>query len=148
MGNLSYFLGIEVTRTGNDIILSQRKYIHELLERANLSDIKPVSSPMAPNTHLALGDSAIFGDPVKYRQVVGALQYVTLTRPDITFAVNKVCQYMHSPTNNQWSAAKCILHYLQGTANFGLRLQHASGISLHAYTESAPSSLTGLYDAD
>ncbi|KAJ9555071.1 hypothetical protein OSB04_009685 [Centaurea solstitialis] len=106
MGSLSYFLGIEVTNQGYDMILSQRKYIIDLLQRAGLSNAKPVSSPMTTTANLALGYSAMLADPIKYRKIVGALQYVTLSRPDITFAVNKVCQFMHSPTENHWSAVK------------------------------------------
>ncbi|KAD3336925.1 hypothetical protein E3N88_32445 [Mikania micrantha] len=119
MGSLSYFLGIEVVRQGSDIILSQQKYIRELLDRAQLSHSKPVPSPCTTSASLFLGDSSPFDNPEKYRQMVGALQYVTLSRPDITFAVNKVCQFMHSPTDNHWSAVKRILRYLHGTANHG-----------------------------
>lgn len=69
--------------------------------------------------NLALGDSRTFDNPVKYRQIVGAFQYVTLSRPDLTFAVNKVCWFMHSPTQNHWSAVKHILRYLLGTTKHG-----------------------------
>ncbi|KAK1424826.1 hypothetical protein QVD17_20164 [Tagetes erecta] len=148
MGSLSYFLGIEITSQGNDVVLSQRKYINDLLERANLTKAKPVSTPITTSAKLALGDSALFDDPVKYRQMVGALQYVTLSRPDITFAVNKVCQFMHSPTINHWSAVKRILRYLRGTSNYGLQIKHDSSINLHAYTDAEFQSLSAFSDAD
>ncbi|KAD6454838.1 hypothetical protein E3N88_09544 [Mikania micrantha] len=135
MGPLSYFLGIEVVKQGFDMILSQKKYIHTLLARVGLSSAKPVSSPMSTSANLHLGDSAPFDNPVKYRQTIGALQYVTLSRPDITFAVNKVCQFMHSPTDNQWSSVKRILRYLHGTSDHGLLLSHKSASHLHAYTD-------------
>lgn len=89
--SLSYFLGVEITYQNSDLILSQKKYIQELLHRAALSNAKPVSSPITTTTNLTLGDSKPFHDPVRYKQVVGDLQYVILSRPDITFAVNKVC---------------------------------------------------------
>lgn len=148
MGPLSYFLGIEVVRRDSDIILSQRKYINELLTRANLSHAKPVPSPCTTSANLSLGDSAPFDDPVKYRQMVGALQYVTLSRPDITFAVNKVCQFMHSPTTNHWSAVKRILRYLQGTTSHGLLISRSSSSVLHAYTDAAFNTLSAFSDAD
>lgn len=148
LGTLSYFLGIEVVHRNSDVILSQKKYILELLQRANLSKAKPVSSPIATTANLHLGDSRLFDDPVKYRQLVGALQYVTLSRPDITYAVNKVCQFMHSPTTNHWSAVKRILRYLRGTFDYGLLIKHDSGSVIHAYTDSQDSSLSAFSDAD
>ncbi|GKD76729.1 retrovirus-related pol polyprotein from transposon TNT 1-94 [Tanacetum coccineum] len=69
---------------------------------------------MVTSSSLNLDDSTAFSNLVKNRQVVGSLQYVTLSRPDIAFAVNKVCQYMHAPTENHWSAVKRILRYLHG----------------------------------
>lgn len=112
MGPLSYFLGIEVTKQGPDLILSQRKYILEILQKAGLSHAKPVDTPITTTANLALGDSPSFENPIRYRQVIGALQYATLSRPDISYVVNKVCQFMHSPTENHWSAVKRILRYL------------------------------------
>ncbi|GJS33364.1 retrotransposon protein, putative, ty1-copia subclass [Tanacetum coccineum] len=86
------FLGvncIEIVLHVSDILLSQKKYILELLQSAGLSNCNPVSSPMATSSSLSLDDNIAFSNPVKYRQVVGSLQYVTLSRPDIAFAVNK-----------------------------------------------------------
>ncbi|KAJ0806767.1 putative RNA-directed DNA polymerase [Helianthus annuus] len=148
LGSLSYFLGIEVVCKGPDMILSQKKYILELLQRAGLSQAKPVTSPITTIANLSLGDSPLFDNPVRYRQIVGALQYVTLSRPDITFAVNKVCQFMHSPTENHWSAVKRILRYLQGTSNYGLLITQASTSILHAYTDAHSPSLNAFSDAD
>ncbi|KAD3069268.1 hypothetical protein E3N88_37148 [Mikania micrantha] len=148
MGSLSYFLGVEVIPHTDGLLLSQRKYILELLTRAGLSAAKPVPTPITTTANLALGDSSPFNNPVQYRQIVGALQYVTLSRPDITYAVNKVCQFMHSPTENHWSAVKRILRYLQGTSDLGLLIQHTSGTVLHAYSDAAFRSLTAFSDAD
>ncbi|KAK1415763.1 hypothetical protein QVD17_31549 [Tagetes erecta] len=148
MGALSYFLGIEITPRGSDVLFSQRKYINDLLARTNLTKAKPVPSPITTSANLALGDSPEFDDPVKYRQVVGALQYVTISRPDVTYAVNKVCQFMHAPTNNHWSAVKRILRYLRGTSDYGLLFKHNSGTLLHAYTDSDFHSLSAFSDAD
>ena len=155
LGRLNYFLGIEIVPTGDNVILSQKKYILELLQKMGLSDSKPTPSPMITSPLLSINDSPTFSDPTKYRQVVGGLQYATLSRPDITFAVNKVCQFMHAPTENHWSAVKRILRYLKGTIDHGMLIRHSSYHYLQAFTDShwqgstnSPSSLTAFFDAD
>nr|GEV59068.1 UDP-glycosyltransferase superfamily protein [Tanacetum cinerariifolium] len=115
LGPLNYFFGIEIVSHASDILLSQKKYILELLQSAGLSNCNPVSFPVVTLSSLSLDDSTAFSNPVKCRQVVGSLQHVTLSRPDIAFAVNKVCQYMHAPAENHWSVVKRILRYLHGT---------------------------------
>ncbi|GJV21096.1 putative RNA-directed DNA polymerase [Tanacetum coccineum] len=111
---LNYFLGIEIVPHVSGILLSQKKYILELLQSVGHSNCNPVSSPMVTSSSLSLDDSTAFSNPVKYQQVVGSLKYVTLSRLDIAFAVNKVCQYMHALTENHWSEVKRILRYLHG----------------------------------
>lgn len=90
----------------------------------------------------------LFENPMRYRQVVGALQYVTLSRPDIAYAVNKVCQFMHSPTNNHLSIVKRILRYLKGTGTFGLRLTPSLNTTIHAYGDAKSPLVTAFSDAD
>lgn len=104
-------------------------------------------SPMSSSSSLSLAYNPAFSDPVKYRQVVGALQYVTLSRPDIAFVVNKVCQFMHAPTQFHWAAVKRILRYLRGTVNCGLLIRQASSLALQAFSD-ATSSLVAFSDAD
>ncbi|GKB54277.1 retrovirus-related pol polyprotein from transposon TNT 1-94 [Tanacetum coccineum] len=135
LGPLNYFLGIEIVPHVSGILLSQKKYILELLQSAGLSNCNPVSSPMVTSSSLSLDDSTAFSNPVKYRQVVGSLQYVTLSRPDIAFAVNKVCQYMHAPTENHWSAVKRILRYLHGTVEHGMLIRRSSVSTLQVFTD-------------
>ncbi|GJT59750.1 putative RNA-directed DNA polymerase [Tanacetum coccineum] len=112
-----------------------QKYILELLQSVGLSNCNPVSSPMVTSSSLSLDDSTAFSNPAKYRQVVGSLQYVTLSRPDIAFAVNKVCQYMLAPTENHWYAVKHILRYLHGTVEHGMPIRRSSGSTLQAFTD-------------
>ncbi|KAJ0581064.1 putative RNA-directed DNA polymerase [Helianthus annuus] len=153
LGPLHYFLGIEVVRNDLDLILSQQKYISDLMQKSGLSDCKPVNSPMSTSQILMPNDSPLLSDPTKYRQIVGALQYATLSRPDIAFSVNKVCQFMHAPTENHWTAVKRILRYLKGTTDLGLRIRHNSGSLLHAFTDadwnsSISSSVQAYSDSD
>ncbi|GJS83866.1 retrovirus-related pol polyprotein from transposon TNT 1-94 [Tanacetum coccineum] len=129
LGPLNYFLGIEIFPHVSGILLSQKKIL-ELLQSDGLSNCNLVSSPMVTLSSLSLDDSNAFSNPVKYRQVVGSLQYVTLSRPDIAFSVNKVCQYMHALTKNHWSVVKRILRYLHGTVEHGMLIRRSSGSTL------------------
>ncbi|KAK9061505.1 hypothetical protein SSX86_018687 [Deinandra increscens subsp. villosa] len=148
MGDLDYFLGLEIIKRDKDILLSQQKYILDILDRAGLSSAKSVPSPMTSSTVLMPDDSPKFSDPAKYRQIVGALQYATLSRPDISFAVNRVCQFMHSPTEHHWSAVKRILRYLLGTSHLGLLIRQNSGSTLHAFADTSWNHLAAFSDAD
>jgi histone deacetylase 1/2 len=100
LGDLYYFLGIEVKRQGGDLLLKQEIYATEVLKRVNVMDCKAVVTPLSPFEKLSLYDGEKLGpqDSTRYRSIVGALQYLTLTRPDISFDVNKVCQFLHSLT--------------------------------------------------
>ncbi|GKD97375.1 retrovirus-related pol polyprotein from transposon TNT 1-94 [Tanacetum coccineum] len=135
LGPFNYFLGIEIVPHVSGILISQKKYILELLQSAGLSNCNLVSSPMVTSSSLSSDDSTAFFNPIKYRQVVGSLQYVTLSWPDIAFAVNKVCQYMHAPTENHWSAVKRSLRYLHGTVEHGMLIRRSSGSTLQAFID-------------
>lgn len=119
------------------MLLSQGKYIRDLLIKTNTTDASPVSTPMVSTGKLT---SHNFSNPTLYRSVVGALQYVTITRPELSFSVNKVCQFMANPLDMHWQVAKRILRYLAGTQHLGLHLSPASS--------SLPLPLYGYCDAD
>lgn len=74
-------------------------------------------------------------DATRYISIVGALQYLTLTRPDISFSVNKVCQFLHTPTTVHWAAVKRILRYVQGTVNLGLKFNQASSMLVSGFSD-------------
>jgi histone deacetylase 1/2 len=129
LGPLHYFLGIEVHTTGRGgLLLSQRKYASELLERAGMLKCTPVTTPMASSEKLSATDGTLLSSDysTRYRSIVGGLQYLTMTRPDLSFCVNKVCQYLHAPRCVHWSAVKRILRYVQGTISHGLVLRPSS----------------------
>jgi len=135
LGPLHFFLGIHVTRSTSGLHLSQAKYIAELLEKTKMVGAKPAKSPLPSGTKLSQHDGDPLENVTEYRQIVGALQYCTLTRPDIAFSVNQLCQFMHSPTTVHWSAAKRVLRYLKGSLNHGLFFGKGS-LQLNAYSDS------------
>lgn len=133
--DLNYFLGIEAIRTPQGLHLNQRRYILDLLSRFKLLNAHPVTTPMASHPKLTITSGTKLLDPKEYRSAVGSLQYLAFTRPDISYAVNKLSQYMHAPTTDHWQAAKRVLRYLAGTASHGLFFSCANNTSLHAYSD-------------
>lgn len=129
LGNLHYFLGIKVTTTATGLHLSQTKYINDLLKRANMDQSKPLPTPMISRVHLSATNGTPFEDSKQYRSLVGALQYVTITRPEIAFSVNKLSQYMQCPLDQHWKALKRVLRYLKGITTYGLNLLNLIGFS-------------------
>nr|RVW14389.1 Retrovirus-related Pol polyprotein from transposon TNT 1-94 [Vitis vinifera] len=85
LGKLKYFLGIEIAQSSSGVVLSQRKYALDILEETGMLDCKPVDTPMDPNVKLVPGQGEPLGDPGRYRRLVGKLNYLTITRPDISF---------------------------------------------------------------
>ncbi|KAG8490833.1 hypothetical protein CXB51_014023 [Gossypium anomalum] len=136
MGDLHYFLGIEVSRsTSSSLHLCQQKYVRELLSRNSMANAKSVHTPMVGSVLLSKDQGERLVDPSEYRSLAGALQYVVLTRLDIAYAVNRVCQFMHAPTKTHMVALKCILRYLRGTLSHGLVFRRSDRLSLVGYAD-------------
>jgi len=134
LGVVHYFLGIEVQSTGMGLMLRQHKYILDILTRAGMTSYKPVDTLVSPSKIILLPDHS-FSDPTQFRQIVSALQYLTFTRPDICFAVNRVCQFMHAPTDSHWAVVKRILRYFKGTTSYGFHITRGSSFALHGFTD-------------
>jgi hypothetical protein len=135
LGALHHFLGITVHRTSSGMFLSQQQYALEILERANMLHCNPLSTPIDARSKLSAHDGTPFHDPSHYRSLAGALQYLTITRPDIAYAVQQICLFMHAPTTSHFQLVKRVLRYLKGTSHFGLRLYHSSSHDLIAYSD-------------
>ena len=136
MGQLTFFLGLQITYQENgDLFISQSKYIKDLLKKAGLESCKPCSTPCKPHTQLLKDEGTPLTDPTTFRSLVGALQYLTFTRPDIAYVVNYACQFMAHPTNVHLSLVKRILRYLQGTVNCGLTYSASSQLHLTAFND-------------
>jgi hypothetical protein len=137
LGPLNYFLGIEVKLSSDGIVLTQEKYTRDILRRVGMQDCKAMRTPLPTDEKLSRsdGDPLTSDDATNYRSVVGALQYLTLTRPDISFSVNKVCQFLHALTMAHWSAVKRILRYLHGTCGLGILIRQSSSLLLSAFSD-------------
>ncbi|CAL2271926.1 unnamed protein product [Prunus armeniaca] len=122
LGSLHYFLDIEVLPTTTSLFLSQQKYIHDILVYTKMHGAKAVSMPFSTTDSLMLYDGSSLTDSTPFRCFVSGLQYLSLTRHDISFAVKKLSQFMHSPSETHWQALKRFLRYLKGTISFGLHL--------------------------
>jgi hypothetical protein len=135
MGNLKYFLGIDIRRTANGFYLSQANYVDDILERAGMSNCKPVATPADTRPKTSMTDGKPIADASFYRSMAGALQYLTVTRPDITFAVQQTCLHMHSPTDVHLAMLKCILRYVKGTPTLSIALRAAPSPELTMYSD-------------
>ncbi|GJT79980.1 ribonuclease H-like domain-containing protein [Tanacetum coccineum] len=111
-----------------------QKYALQLLERAHMVTCNPSRTPV--DTESKLGpEGAPVQDPTLYRSLAGGLQYLTFTRPDLSYAVQQICLYMHDPREPHLAALKRILRYVQGTLDLGLHLYASSTTSLVGYTD-------------
>jgi hypothetical protein len=137
LGDLHYFLGIEVTRSRKGLLLRQERYDADLLKRVRMSSCKSVSTPLTVSEKLLVIDGVPLGsqDATHYRSIVGALQYLTLTLPELSFAVNKVFQFLQSPTTVHWEAVKRILWYVKGTLKLGLKVVKSGSTTVTVFAD-------------
>lgn len=122
LGEAKYCLGIEIKQEDGRIILNQRRYIEELLEKFNMANCNAQRTPASPTTRLKPGEDP--EKPVKnpeYREFVGSLMYLSVaTRPDIAHSVSVLSQFNERPNEEHWGAAKKVLRYLKGTTKLSL----------------------------
>ena len=125
LGELHHFLGMQVQRNSGVLFLSQHQYMIDILSRASMIDCKPVSTPVDHNLKLS-ADGVHVQNAMDFRSLASALQYLTFTRPDIAYAVQQICLYMHDPWEPNLTALKRILQYICGTLHMGLTLRPSS----------------------
>ena len=135
LGQLKYFLGIEVARSKHGVLLSLRKYVLDLLTETGMLGCKPVETPMEMNHKLGIHPDQAPTDKGRYQRLVGRLIYLSHTRPDIAYAVSVVSQFMHASSEEHMEAVYRILRYLKSAPGKGL-LFSKNGISnIEGYTE-------------
>lgn len=137
LGLMHYFLGIEVVQSDKGIFITQRKYALEILDRFQMKNCNPVRTPTEPGLKLSKDLKGKKVNSSFFKQIVGSLLYLTATRPDIMHAVSIISRYMEYPTENHLHAAKRILRYVKGTADFGI-----------FYMKGACSDFFGFCDSD
>lgn len=127
LGDLNYFLGIQVSKTTQSLHLSQAKYIAYLLAKHKMANCSPCFTSMTLSHHLTKNSGSAIDNASQYKSIVGALQYITLHRPEIAFPVNKLSQFLSNTSEEHWQACKRLLRYLKGTIHFGLEFyQHGT----------------------
>ncbi|PKU83709.1 Retrovirus-related Pol polyprotein from transposon TNT 1-94 [Dendrobium catenatum] len=134
LGDIALFLGIQTIRTPEGFFLTQHHYAEKILKEFNFMDCKPAPTPSIIKSKQQPPDLQLLPDSATYRRIAGSLQYLSITRPDIAFATNQICQHMHQPTNSDLQALKRLLRYLKGTLNYGLPIQ-TGDLSLRTYTD-------------
>ncbi|XP_055814428.1 uncharacterized mitochondrial protein AtMg00810-like [Solanum dulcamara] len=120
IGEMSYFLGVEVKQIRDDIFMSQKKYTERILKKFRMQDCKPVATPAEPGMKLSVDSTSEPVNPTFFKSVIGSLRYLTISRSDIMYAVGLVSKFMEKPKQGHWIAAKRILRYIKGTVDHGL----------------------------
>ncbi|GJY00624.1 retrovirus-related pol polyprotein from transposon TNT 1-94 [Tanacetum coccineum] len=135
MGEMKFFLGLQVNQFSNGIFINQSKYILDILKRFGMENCDTVPTPMVEQAKLKLD---LVGKPVDhtdYRSMIGSLMYLTSSRPDIMFATCMCARYQANPNEHHVSAVKRIFRYLKGTINLGIWYPKDTGFDLTAYSD-------------
>ncbi|XP_057790904.1 uncharacterized mitochondrial protein AtMg00810-like [Salvia miltiorrhiza] len=120
MGEMNFFLGLQVKQTKEGILINQSKYAKELINKFDIQHMKSVKILMNTNWKVDPGSEEKSISPTKYKEIIGSLLYLTASKPDIAFAVGVCARYQSDPKEAHIDAAKHILRYLKGTPNIEL----------------------------
>ena len=135
MGELTYFLGLQVKQVSDGIFICQSKYVNDLLKKFDLVNCSSAKTPMATATKLELNNSEKKVDISSYRGMVGSLLYLTASRPDIMFATCLCARFQADPRESHLIAIKRIFRYLKGTPKLGIWYPRESGFELIGYSD-------------
>ena len=132
---LNYFLGLEVSSSADRYYLTQAKYTFDLISQTSITDSKIVDTPIEYKCRLNYHDDESLSDATLYRQLVRSLIYLIVTRPDISYAVHVVSQFMAAPRSPHYAVVLRILRYLKDTIFDGLYFSSHSSLTLQAYSD-------------
>ena len=135
LGPLNYFLSLEDSSSADGYYLNQANYTSDMISRASITDSKIVDTPIEYNCRLNSHDGESLSDATLYRQLIGSLIYLTATRPDISYVVHVVSQFMAAPRSPHYATVLRILRYLKGTIFDGLHFSFHSSLTLQAYLD-------------
>lgn len=135
LGCLKYFLGVEVARGPDGFVLCQRKYALDIISEAGLLGARPAAVPLEQNHRLALSTSKELNDPEPYRRLVGRLIYLCFTRPELSYSVHVLSQFMQCPRAEHWEAALRVVRYLKGNPGQGIHLSSSCDMQLHGWCD-------------
>ncbi|GJU69413.1 retrovirus-related pol polyprotein from transposon TNT 1-94 [Tanacetum coccineum] len=136
MGELNFFLGLQIKQMEDGIFFNQSKYIKEMLKKFSLEDSKPMKTPMSSNTKLTKDEECESVDSTKYRGMIGSLLYITTSRPDTMFSVCLCAHFQEAPKTSHLEAVKRIFRYIKGTTHLGLWYPKGTGIETIVYADS------------
>lgn len=136
LGPVKYFLGLEIARSSAGIHVCQRKYAPDLLDETGLLGCKPFTAPMDPSIKLTKDTGGELVDAEAYRRLIGRLMYLQITRPGITFAVNKLSQFSSAPRDSHLRGVLKVLHYIKGTVGQGLFQSSKAEMQIQAFADS------------
>nr|KYP76233.1 Copia protein [Cajanus cajan] len=136
LGELKYFLGIEVARSREGIFISQKKYVLDLLSKVGLLDCKLVETPIPQNLNFVETNDPVPTNREQYQRLVGKLIYLSHTRLDITYVVNVVSQHMQNPREEHMEVVTRILRYLKSSLGRGLIYSKNNHLEVEGYSDS------------
>ncbi|XP_020551111.1 uncharacterized protein LOC110012327 [Sesamum indicum] len=132
-----YFLGLELARSTHGLLVTQQRYLSDILADVCMTDAKATSTPLPPGHKFSADVGSLLADPAAYRCLVGRLLYLDFTRPDISFAVQQLSQFLQHPRSSHWDAALYVLRYLKGTSSLGLFFSSSNSLQPSVFTDAS-----------
>ncbi|KAL2252320.1 UNVERIFIED_CONTAM: Retrovirus-related Pol polyprotein from transposon RE1, partial [Sesamum indicum] len=133
LGNAKYFLGLELTRSAEELLVTQNKYALDIVKDAGLINGKHTTTPLPPGLKFISEAGSVLMNPSRFKRLVGRLLYLGFTRPDISYAVQQLSQHLQHPCEKHWEAAVHLVRYLKGSISTGLFFPSNSDFSLKAF---------------